>query len=342
VKEDLIVMAHGGGGGMTKRLVRDIVLREVGNPVLDPLDDAACFASPGAELVMTTDSYVVHPIFFPGGDIGRLAVCGTVNDLAMQGGRPVYLSLALILEEGLPVRDLERVIRSAGEAAREAGVLVVTGDTKVVERRRREPGAAAPGLYVNTTGIGVRPPGVDTAVAHARPGDAVIVSGTLGDHGVAVLCGREGLELSSGLESDVAPLAGMVGALLDAVPGVHCLRDPTRGGLAAAVCDIAEASGCAVRLRESDVPVRPEVRGACDLLGLEPLNVANEGKAVVVCPAADAGRALEILRSHPAGRHARAIGEVTAGPEGMAILHTAAGGERIVVVPSGEDLPRIC
>jgi hydrogenase expression/formation protein HypE len=341
MKDDVILMGHGGGGGLTRDLIRDLIVRELGNPVLAPLDDAACFASPGPDLVMTTDSYVIDPIFFPGGDIGRLAVCGTVNDLAMQGGRPWYLTLALILEEGLAVRDLERIVCSIGATAREAGVSVVTGDTKVVESRKGEPRRGG-GLFINTTGLGVRVPGVDTAVANARPGDAVIVSGTLGDHGVAVLSRREGLDLCSGLESDVAPLWSLVETLLRAVPRVACLRDPTRGGLAAALCDVAESSGCGVRVEEAAIPLREEVRGACDILGLDPLNVANEGKALVVCRGADAEAALAALRSHPAGREARLIGEILSGPKGAVLLRTTAGGERVVDVPTGEDLPRIC
>jgi len=343
MKNDIILMGHGGGGGLTKQLIDEIIVAELGNPVLAPLDDGACFPSPGENLVMTTDSYVIDPIVFPGGDIGGLAVCGTVNDLAMQGARPVCLSLALIIEEGLPVSELATIVRSVGETARAAGVDVVTGDTKVVEGPPSRHGEEQHGgIFINTTGLGVRPAGVDTSVANAVTGDVVLVTGTLGDHGMAIMNRREGLGLESTLVSDMGCLAEMIGILLEAVPEVHCLRDPTRGGLAAALCDVASSSKCCIRLDEKALPVRDEVRGACSLLGMEPLNVANEGKAVVVCPADLAEKALEVLRGHEHGREACKVGEITAEPPGMVLLRTTAGGERIVDVPTGEDLPRIC
>ncbi|MBU1694834.1 MAG: hydrogenase expression/formation protein HypE [Verrucomicrobia bacterium] len=333
---ELVLLSHGGGGGRTKQLLHDIILPALGYDGSEKLDDAACLDVPERDLAITTDSYVVRPLFFPGGDIGRLAVSGTVNDLAMQGAEPRVLTLGLILEEGLELAALQRAMQSVGETAREAGVRIVTGDTKVIERR------AGDGLFINTAGLGVRYRGADTHVANARPGDVVLVSGTLGDHGIAVMSAREAWGLETRLPSDVAPLWDMVKSLLDAVPGVRCLRDPTRGGLAAALNDIAEASGVGVRIREEALPVREEVRGACDLLGLDPLNVANEGKAVVVCAAADAARALETLRAHPLGRSAAVIGEVTPAPGGRVLMRTRLGGERMVNVPSGEDLPRIC
>jgi hydrogenase expression/formation protein HypE len=335
-ENDVVLLSHGGGGSRTRQLLRDIVLPGIMNPVLAPLDDAACLDVPESDLVLTTDSYVVKPLFFPGGDIGRLAVCGTVNDLAMQGAEPRYLTLGLILEEGLPLADLKRIMTSVAEAAGQTGVRIVTGDTKVVER------GSGGGVYINTTGLGVRRPGVDTHVANARPGDAVIVTGTLGDHGIAVMSAREGLKFESNLVSDVAPLWDLVKTVLDAAPGIRCLRDPTRGGLAAALNDIAEASGVCVRIRESALRVRDEVRGACGLLGLDPLNVANEGKAVIVCPPECAAGALAALRSHPLGREAGRIGSVVPEPRGRVLLETNLGGERIVDVPTGEDLPRIC
>jgi len=343
MSEDIIVMGHGGGGGLTRRLIDGIILRELRNPLLEQMDDAAAFASPGSELVMSTDSYVVDPIFFPGGDIGRRSVCGTVNDLAMQGGRPVYMTLALIIEEGLAVSDLERIVRSVAETASEADVLVVGGDTKVVERRsgRGTRGEAA-GIFINTTGLGTRKEGVDPSVSNARPGDVVIVTGTIGDHGIAIMNEREHLGLESTLASDAAPLWRMVEGILDSSANVHCLRDPTRGGVAAALCDIAKPSACGIRIREADLPVRDEVRGACGILGLDPLNVANEGKAIAVVPAGDADQVLSGLRDDPLGTGAVAIGLVTAEDEGMVILETGAGGKRIVTVPAGEDLPRIC
>ena len=340
---DIIVMGHGGGGGLTRALIDGIILRELRNPVLERMDDAAAFASPGSDLVMSTDSYVIDPIFFPGGDIGRLAVCGTVNDLAMQGGRPVYMTLALIIEEGLATADLERIVRSVAATAAEAGVLVVGGDTKVVERRsgKGARGEAA-GIFINTTGLGVRRESVDPSVSNARPGDVVIVTGTVGDHGIAIMNEREQLGLESALQSDTAPLWSMVRGILDSGADVHCLRDPTRGGVAAALCDIAESSSCGIRIREADIPVREEVRGACAILGLDPLNVANEGKALAVVPANDAERVLSGLRADPLGTGAAAIGVVTAEDRGLVILETGAGGERIVTVSAGEDLPRIC
>lgn len=334
--QDMVLLSHGGGGTRTRQLLREIVLPEIMNPVLAPLDDAACLEVAESDLVLTTDSYVVKPLFFPGGDIGKLAVCGTVNDLAMQGAEPRYLTLGLILEEGFPLGDLRRVMTSLAGTARQTGVRIVTGDTKVVER------GSGGGVYINTAGLGVRRSGVDTHVANARPGDVVIVTGTIGDHGIAVMSAREGLKFESRLESDVAPLWDLVRTLLDAVPGIHGLRDPTRGGLAAALNDIAEASKAGVRIRESALRVRDEVRGACGLLGLDPLNVANEGKAVVVCPPEDADRALAALRSHPLGRDASVAGVVVAEPCGRVLLETNLGGERIVDVPTGEDLPRIC
>jgi hydrogenase expression/formation protein HypE len=306
------------------------------NPILARLDDGACLSVPESDLVLTTDSYVVRPIFFPGGDIGKLAVCGTINDLAMQGAEPRYLSLALILEEGLPLEDLEKIIASVGKTASEAGVKIVTGDTKVVER------GSGGGVFINTAGLGIRKAGVDTHVANAKPGDTMIVTGTIGDHGIAVMSAREGLEFESKLVSDVAPLWDLVRVMLDAVPDIHCLRDPTRGGLASAVNDIAESSSVSIRLRESAIRVRDEVRGACGLLGLDPLNVANEGKAVVVCSRQDSCRVLEVLRSHRLGSETCIIGEVVARHAGQVVLETTLGGERIVDVPSGEDLPRIC
>jgi len=334
--DEVIVAADGGGGGRTRELLRSVVLPAIDNPVLRQMDDAACIERPAGDLVFTTDSFVVHPLFFPGGDIGRLAVCGTVNDLAMQGGRPRYLSLGLILEEGLRIGDLRRIMKSLGDTAREAGVSVVTGDTKVVER------GAGNGVYINTAGIGERVSGVDVHVSRARAGDRVVVTGSIGDHGVAVMSVREGIRFETELVSDVAPLGGLIAGLLAEVPGVHVLRDPTRGGVAAALNDIAGASGVCIRLREGDLPVRVEVRGACGLLGFDPLNVANEGKALVVCAPENVGAVLAVLRRHPLGVGACEIGEVTAGPAGRVLLRTGLGGERIVDVPSGEDLPRIC
>jgi len=336
---DIILLSHGGGGLRSRQLIRDMIVRYLGNPVLNELDDGACLSIAEKDLVFTTDSFVVRPLFFPGGDIGRLAVCGTVNDLTMMGAEPRYLSLGLILEEGLPFADLKRVILSMRDAlveVKEVNVKIVTGDTKVVER------GMGFGMFVNTAGIGVRFPNADTRAVNARPGDEVIVTGTLGDHGAAVISCRDGVNLESGLISDVAPLWNLMKPLLRKGVDLHCLRDPTRGGLAAALNDIAESSRVGIRLFEKELPVRKEVLGVCRLLGLDPLNMACEGCAVVVCPGKSAGTVLDSLRSKALGRNARAIGHVIKHPKGLVILETEVGGERIVETPMGEDLPRIC
>ena len=334
--DDIILLGHGGGGLLTSRLIRERILPHLRNPVLERLDDGACITVPEEDLVLTTDSYVVDPLFFPGGDIGTLAVCGTVNDLAMQGAEPRFLTLGLILEEGFPVRDLSTIVESVADAAARAGVAVAAGDTKVVERGK------GGGVFINTTGLGVRKPHTDVHASNALPGDAVIITGTIGDHGMAVMSRREGLGFESDLLSDVAPLWDLIQAVLQECPDTHCLRDPTRGGMTAGLCDIAEASRVAIRIRETHVPVKPSVRSACDLLGLDPFNVANEGKALIICSADEAEAVLSILHNHSLGRDAAVIGHVTAEPEGMVLLHTEIGGERILVTPAGEELPRIC
>jgi hydrogenase expression/formation protein HypE len=336
MKHDRIVLAHGGGGSLTKELVEEILLPALDNPVLRTLDDAAVVAINGDRLAFTTDGYVVKPMFFPGGDIGRLAVCGTVNDLAMQGAQPLWLSLSLILEEGLSIADLQKVVASIRAAADEAGVKVATGDTKVVERGKCE------GMYIVTSGIGRVVAEHRLGCAHVKPGDAVIVNGPLGDHGVAVMSRREGIAFQTSVVSDCAPLWGLVKRIFGTGVPVHALRDPTRGGVAAAVNDIARASGVGIRLTETALPVRPDVRGACDLLGLDPLTIANEGKVIVFCPGSDAERVLAALKRDPLGKEACVIGAVTETPKGMALLRTRIGGERIVDLPTGEDLPRIC
>lgn len=336
-KDDIILMGHGGGGLMTGRLIRDLIVKELGNPILDRLDDAACLDIPEREIVFTTDSYVIDPIFFPGGNIGGLAVCGTVNDLVMQGAEPRYLSLGLIIQEGLPLSDLEKIVYAIRDVAVQVGVQVVTGDTKVIEGRDEQGG-----LFINTSGIGVLMPGVDVSVSNAKDGDVIIVTGTIGDHGVAIMNEREGLGLQSSLVSDVAPLWGMIKRLLEDASLVHCLRDPTRGGVAAAFCDIAQSSSCGIRVYEKSLPIKKEVKGSCGLLGLDPLNVANEGKAVIVCPGEKKDYVLDLIKSHELGRDACVIGEVVRSPAGRVVLVTRAGGERIVDVPAGEDLPRIC
>jgi hydrogenase expression/formation protein HypE len=321
---------------LTRELVNEVIAGRLDNPVLRPMDDSAVLKVGTVKLAFTTDSYVVTPYLFPGGDIGRLAVSGTVNDLSVQGAEPVCLSLALILEEGLPVADLKRIVESVQATARETGVDVVTGDTKVVERGKCE------GIYINTAGIGRVVTRRPVSGHSAKAGDAVIVSGTLAEHGVAVLSRREGIAFSTSVVSDVAPLWSLVKSVLDTGADVHAMRDPTRGGLAVAVCDIAEASGVAVRLDEEPLPISREVQGACDLLGLDPLTIASEGRVVVFCAGKDAEKVVGAMRQHPLGREARVIGRCEAEPAGMTLLKTIIGGERIVDRPTGEDVPRIC
>ena len=337
----LVTMAHGGGGRAMRELIERILLPAFDNPMLAPLEDQARasiaeMAKHGDRLAFTTDTYVVTPIEFPGGDIGRLAVCGTVNDLAMAGARPLFLSCALVLEEGLEMAALARVARSMGLAAREAGVSIVTGDTKVVER------GAADKVFVNTSGVGVIPTGVNVSAARAQPGDVVIVNGSLGDHGVAILLARNELALSADVVSDCRPLHGLVAAMLDACPDVHCLRDATRGGVATVLNEFAVASNVGVRLLETAIPVGEAVRGACEILGLDPLYLANEGKLVAIVPREAGDAVLAAMRAHPAGAGAVVIGEVTEEPAGSVILSTAFGGDRVVDMLVGEQLPRIC
>jgi hydrogenase expression/formation protein HypE len=306
------------------------------NPILTELNDSALLEFQGVRLAMSTDSYVVDPIFFPGGDIGSLAVHGTVNDLAMRGAQPSYLSVGFILEEGLELTDLERLVTSMAAAAREAGVQVVAADTKVVDRGK------ADRIFINTTGIGIIAPGVDVAGQNARPGDIVLINGPMGDHGVAVLSTREGLSFQTEIESDSASLNGLVAAMLAASNKIHVLRDPTRGGVATALNEVAKQSGVGIRLEESNLPVRPEVNAACEMLGLDPLYVANEGKALVFVAPEDAELALNAMRQHPLGEEACVIGEVVSEHPERVVLQTGIGGRRIVDMLSGEQLPRIC
>lgn len=334
--QDKILLGHGGGGRLTRELLDAVLLPPLRNQILDQLDDSAVIEIEDTRLAFTTDSYVIDPLEFPGGDVGRLAVCGTVNDLAMQGAVPAFLSLALIVEEGLPVAKLQHYIQSAAAAAKEAGVQFATGDTKVVERGHGS------GLYINTAGIGKILPGVNVSATNAQPGDKIIVTGNLGDHGIAVMSCREGLDFESQVISDAAPLNKMVQNCLAGTPNVHVLRDPTRGGLTAAICDIASKSNVGARINEQTVPVQAQVKAACELLGLDVLNVANEGKAVIICPAADLSAVLTRLQAHELGRDAVVVGEITNDHPGTVVLETAIGGERILTPSSGEDLPRIC
>jgi hydrogenase expression/formation protein HypE len=332
---ELVSLAHGSGGEASRLLVCEIVEKYFRNEVISRLDDSAVVAFAGGRLAMTTDSYVVDPIFFPGGDIGSLAVNGTVNDLAMVGARPLAVTVALIIEDGLPMDDLARVLASAAAAAGEAGVEIVGGDTKVVGR------GAADRLFINTSGIGTVAAGVDISSANARPGDVVIVSGPIGDHGVAILSRREGISFDTPVASDTAPLGRLVEAML-AAGTVHAMRDPTRGGLGTTLNEIAGKSGVGVLLEEGAVPVRPAVSEACDLLGLDVYYVANEGKLVAVVPRGDADAVLGAMRASRYGQEAAVIGSVGAEHPGKVILNTAVGGRRILAPLWGEILPRIC
>jgi hydrogenase expression/formation protein HypE len=336
LKDELITLAHGAGGKATRALVEQLFLEELSNPLLDPLGDSALLEVNGSRLAFTTDSYVVKPIVFPGGDIGQLAVNGTVNDLAVAGARPVALSAGFVIEEGFEVARLRELAASMARAAERAGVPVATGDTKVVERGN------ADGLYVSTAGIGVVPPGIELGAARVREGDRVLVSGTLGDHGMAVMIARGELQLEVDLESDTAPVHGLVASLLELGGAVRWLRDPTRGGLATALNELARESGLAVALDEASLPLRPAVVGACEILGIDPLYVANEGKLVAVVAPASAEEALARLRAQKLGAEAAIIGEIRPEPEGLVVLDTAFGGGRIVDMLVGDPLPRIC
>jgi hydrogenase expression/formation protein HypE len=329
-------MTHGGGGRAMADLIEDLFHRHLKNPVLDQGHDAAVLEMPSGRLVVSTDAHVVSPLFFPGGDIGSLSVHGTLNDVAMAGARPISLTASFILEEGFPLADLERIVISMANAAREAGVPVVSGDTKVVEKGKGD------GVFISTTGIGVLAEGVSISPMRARPGQAVLISGSIGDHGVAILSKRENLEFETEICSDSAALHGLVGDMINALPDISVLRDPTRGGLATALNEIAHASGVGVVLNEEAIPVRADVAAACELLGLDPLYVANEGKLVCICDAANASTLLEIMHAHPLGRQAAQIGQVVEDNDHMVVMQTGFGGARVVDWLSGEQLPRIC
>lgn len=332
-----IDMSHGAGGRAMGQLIGEIFHAALDNEWLRRGDDQAAFEFAGGRMVMTTDGYVVSPLFFPGGDIGSLAVHGTINDIAMAGARPLYLSASFILEEGFPLADLARIATSMGDASRAAGVPVVTGDTKVVERGK------ADGVFIATTGIGVVPPGLDLSADKARPGDFVVLSGTIGDHGVAVMSKRRNVEFETTILSDSAPLHGLVADMVAAAgPSLRLMRDPTRGGLAATLNEIAERSSVGIRLVEAAIPVKPEVAAACELLGLDPLDIANEGKLVAVVAREVAERLVDAMRIHPLGRDAAIIGEVVADRDRFVQMTTVFGGERIVAWLAGEALPRIC
>jgi hydrogenase expression/formation protein HypE len=331
-----IVLGHGSGGKLTAELVQKIFLPAFDNPYLARLDDQAVFELNDARLALTTDSFVVTPIFFPGGDIGRLAVNGTVNDLAMSGARPLYIAAAFILEEGLATDDLRRVADSMQTAAAEAGVTVVTGDTKVVNRGKGDQ------VFITTTGLGIVEKPVSISADRARPGDQILLSGFIGDHGIAVMSQRENLEFEGAIASDTAPLHSLVASMLEASQEIHCLRDPTRGGVATTLTEIAARSEAGMEIQEREIPVREAVKGACEILGLDPLYVANEGKLVAVVAPEAAAAVLEAMRAHPLGRDARVIGTVVGEHAPLVLMKTEIGGTRIVDVMIGEQLPRIC
>ena len=332
-----IVMGHGGGGKLGNELVEHLFVPAFRNAALENLGDAAVLDIPAGRIAMSTDSFVVQPLFFPGGSIGELAVNGTVNDLAVSGAVPRFLSTSFILEEGFPLAQLAAIVASMAQAATTAGVQIVTGDTKVVERGHGD------GLYINTAGIGLIRDGIQVGPHRAQPGDAVLVSGTLGDHGMAIMSVREGLEFESQIRSDCAALNGLIATVLDAVgPAVHAMRDPTRGGLASTLNEIAHSSNVGIAISETSLPVRPQVQSACELLGLDPVYVANEGKAVFFVAPEAADLVLDVLRAHPLGRDAARIGHVTSEHKHMLVARTAMGANRVIATQIGEQLPRIC
>jgi hydrogenase expression/formation protein HypE len=331
-----IVLGHGSGGKLSQQLIQKILLPQFRNELLAPLHDGAVFSLNGTRIAFSTDSFVVSPVFFPGGDIGKLAVHGTVNDLSMCGAQPLYLSAGFILEEGTPMADFWRIVSSMREAASEAGVSLVTGDTKVVDRGKADK------VFVNTSGIGIIPNGVDIRPDRARTGDKVIVSGEIAVHGIAIMSVREGLEFETQIVSDTAPLNRLVAAVLAVAPDVHVLRDPTRGGITSALTEIAQTARVGIRLDEAKIPISEEVKGACEILGLDPLYVANEGKLLAIVSAESADTVLAALRGHPLGAKAAVIGNVIADHPGFVTMKTRVGGNRVVDMLSGEQLPRIC
>ncbi len=331
-----IVLAHGSGGKLSQRLLQSVVFPQFRNELLASLHDGAIFELHGSRVAFSTDSYVISPIFFPGGDIGRLAVHGTVNDLAMCGARPLHLSVSFILEEGLPMADFRRIVQSLHDAADEAGVMIITGDTKVVDRGKADK------IFINTAGIGLVREGINIQPSRAQPGDMIIISGQIAVHGIAIMSVREGLEFETEIASDTAPLNGLVESVLDACEDIHVLRDPTRGGVTSALSEIAQSAQVGMLLEEARIPISEEVKGACEILGLDPLYVANEGKLLAIVPAAKTDLVLAEMRGHPLGQAAAVIGEVTSDHPGYVLMKTRVGGTRVVDMLSGEQLPRIC
>ncbi|WP_167631488.1 hydrogenase expression/formation protein HypE [Mariprofundus ferrooxydans] len=336
IKHGIIEMGHGSGGRASATLIEELFIRHFDNSLLSQGNDQAAFNVPAGRMVISTDAHVITPLFFPGGDIGSLSVHGTINDVAMSGASPLYLAASFIIEEGFPLADLEAIVISMARASKAAGVPVVTGDTKVVERGKGD------GVFITTTGIGIVPAGVDISGDRARAGDLIIVSGSIGDHGIAILSSREGLEFGTAMKSDSAALHTLVAAMVADVPGIRCLRDPTRGGLATTLNELASQSGVGMRIKETAIPVKAEVKGACELLGLDPLYIANEGKLVCIVAPEDAERLLTIMQKHPLAQNAAIIGTVCTDAQQMVVMATAFGGKRVVDWLAGEQLPRIC
>ncbi len=341
LRGDTITLAHGSGGKAMRDLIDDVFVAGFDSPELATLEDQARFdlaslAAQGDRLAMTTDSYVVDPLFFPGGDIGKLAVAGTVNDLAVGGAVPLYLTCGMIIEEGFAVEELRRIVQAMKATADAAGVRIVTGDTKVVHK------GAADKLFINTAGVGVIPAGIDIAAHHAKPGDVVICNGYIGDHGAAIVDARGEYSIENTIKTDCAPLGGLIQTMLKACPDIHCMRDATRGGIATVLNEFAQTSDCAIRIDENALPIRPAVRGMCEILGLDPLYLANEGKVIAIVPGEQAESVLSAMRACPEGEHSAVIGEVLAAPAQRVVLSTGFGGERIVDMLVGEQLPRIC
>jgi len=341
LRADIITLAHGSGGKAMRDLIEDVFVGGFNNEYLSQLEDQARFdltslSAKGDRLAMTTDSYVVDPLFFPGGDIGKLAVTGTVNDLAVGGAKPLYLTCGMIIEEGFPVEDLKRIVTSMKTTADAAGVAIVTGDTKVVHR------GAADKLFINTAGIGVIPEGVNITANRAQAGDVVIINGYVGDHGAAIVDARGEMELENTIETDCQALNGLVETMLQSSPDIHCMRDATRGGIATVLNEFAESSNVGITLDETALPIRSEVRGMCEILGLDPLYLANEGKLVAIVPADQAENLLKAMQQHPSGKDSAIVGKVAVEPAGRVVLQTSFGGERIIDMLVGEQLPRIC
>jgi len=336
IRNGQVDMAHGSGGRAMAQLIEEIFMKHFDNELLGQGNDQAMFATAEGRMVVSTDGHVISPLFFPGGNIGSLAVHGTVNDVAMSGAKPLYLSAGFIIEEGFPLAELNRIVESMAEAAKNAGVAIITGDTKVVEKGKGD------GVFITTTGIGTVPAGVNISGDRAQAGDAILVSGTIGDHGVAIMSSRENLEFETEIQSDSAALGGLVAAMVEAVPDIHCLRDPTRGGLATTLNEIALQSSVGMQLIEKDIPVHADVLAACELLGLDALYVANEGKLICICAPQDAESVLAVMRQHELARDAAIIGTVIEDEYGFVQMETTFGGSRIVDWLAGEQLPRIC